>query len=243
MNWLPSHLYLLLPLLMLCLLLAALSRRLSERAWHILLRITLTTLLLCECVKQVLVLENYDPMYLPFHYSTTYYLCIALYAFGGEKLSHLGKCLLFPGGLLLFTSLLFGPFQVVGDVAPALLFSSFYNFYSLFYHLAVLLVFFSMLARREYAPSQWDPLFYAGFLISWGALAVPMAHLFRFNYAGILYSYIPLLEAFRLRAGDVWYLIIYLFGALLIATLSYYIYRGLRLMTENLRGKNEEKYI
>ncbi len=228
MNWTTQHFCILLPLMLLSVLLAIASRRMSDRTYLHALR-TLTVLLLCcELVKQLLAIRNYSPLFLPFHYSTTYYLCLVLYAFGGDRTRHYGSCLLYAGGLLLLVSMLFSPTSIIGTLEPEELFGSFYHFYSLFYHIAVLLVFLCMLARRDYSPRLYDPLLYISFLLLWGAIVIPMSRVVNFNYAGLLVSYIAPLEKLRQQAGDAIYLIVYFGAVMILAALAIYLYRAVR---------------
>ncbi len=224
MSWQPYHFYILLPLLALIILLVTLTRHMTDRAYRRMLVGITILLLLCECVKQILAIPDYAALYLPFHYSTTYYLCLVLYAFGRGRPRHLGTCLFYVSGLLLVGTMLASPTNVIGTLEPTELFSSFYQFYSLFYHIVVLYVWLAMMMRGDYRPARRDPLLYMGFLLSWSALVIPMSRIFDFNYAGLLYSYIPILEKLRLSAGDTCYLITYLGGVLLLATCAIRLY-------------------
>ena len=58
---------------------------------------------------------------------------------------------------------------------------------------------------------------YLAFLLCWGTFALPAAHVYRANYAGLLRSFIGPLERFRARFGDIAYLVLYLVLATLFA--------------------------
>jgi len=92
----------------------------------------------------------------------------------------------------------------------------------------VVLQFGIMLARGNYRPKRHDPLFFAGGVALWGAVAIPCAFVFNANYMGILHAYIPFLEQFRIKFGYAPYLIVYYLGAVLLATLLIYGYGFLR---------------
>ncbi len=224
MNWQSSHFYALISGFVLVALLAALSKHISRRARIWTLRGFMILLLIMEGIKQLLAVGNYSALYLPFHYSTSFYVCMGLYIFGHGKIKHYGACATYVGGFLLLMIMLASPASVIGNPTPELLRSSFYNFYSLFYHLGILFVWAVLLFNGDYKSRIGDPLRYASFLGGWAALAIPAAYHTGFNYAGILKSYIPPLEVLRLNFGNVVYLITYALITLLSTTLLIYLY-------------------
>ncbi len=237
MIWLTSHIQILLPCLILITCLAFCSRYLNERVMTWILRGLIITLFICEIAKQINALDNYQDMYLPFHYSSSYYVCIALFAFGKGRAKHFGMVALYVGGFLLLGTLLVNPKQVIGNPKPSLLFSDFYNFYSLFYHLAILYTWLVLLFRRSYRARPLDLARYAVFLGGWSMLAAPAAFHTGFNYAGILVSYIPFLEALRQQAGQACYLIVYAVGAVIASGLLLGMHHLLTLLFDWLKER------
>ncbi len=225
--WLPSHLVVIPLSYLLVFLLAARSRALTARERALLLRVLFALMLFSEVIKQALGIlgGSYSAGFLPFHYSSTYYVSIGLYAFGNGRWRHYGQCSLLVGGVLLLISMTCCPFLVVGDCTHV--FRSFAALHSLFYHVAALLGFAVMLANGEYAPRRHDTLRYLSFLFAWAALALPVARATGINYAGLLRSYIPLLEKLRLARGDLVYLITYALLASALAVLILHTYAQL----------------
>lgn len=215
--WLPTH-FLYVPLaLLLMLLTGLLSKRIPTERRARICRTVWVLLLLSEGVKQLegVLTGAFSPTYYPFHYSTTFYVSIALYSFGRGRVHHYGGCALLVSGVLLLGTFLLNPYAVVGDTSA--LTTSYFCFHSYAYHVAVLCVWAAMLADNSYRVWPFDALRYLSFLLGWGILAVPAAHLTGANYAGLLSSYLPALEALRLRAGDGAYLAAYAATALLVA--------------------------
>ena len=196
---------------------AARTRRLCARSRRKILIALLCFFVFSELFKQTIALytHTHTAAYYPFHYSTTYYFSIALYLSKKPHRHQLGACTLYVGGALLFLCMLFAPYAVVGDTAT--LFSSWFSIHSFFYHIFVLFAFFTMLFNREYTPHPLDAWRYLAFLLCWGSFALPAAHAYRANYAGLLHSFIGALERFRVRFGDAAYLALYLALAMLFA--------------------------
>ena len=237
--WYPSH-FLTIPLGYACILVAALfSRRLSADKRRKLLQILVILLFIGEFGKQISVLSDYSANYLPFHYSSTYYLTFALLAFGRGRVKHFGACTSFIGGVMLFVTMTVNPHAVVGDTAN--MFESYYHAYSYFYHIAVLLIWLIMLLGNEYRWKRGDIFRYAAFFAGWLCVAVPAAFYFRMNYAGILHSFIPLLETFRLKYGQIPYLLVYAAFILVSAELLFLLFRALQALFRTLREKKESK--
>ncbi len=224
MNWSPSHIRALVPGFIIVFLFAALTRYFSEKRRNRFMRLFLISLFVMEGVKQLLAIKNYSALYLPFHYSTSFYVCMTLYLFGRGRIKHFGACATYVGGFFLLLSIVFSPASIVGNPSPEVLRSSFYHFYSLYYHLSVLFVWATLLFNGDYISEKGDPLRYAAFLGTWASFAIPASYITGFNYAGILRSYIPPLETLRLVAGDVVYLITYSLIAFCGASLLIYIH-------------------
>lgn len=236
--WLASH-FIAIPLsYLLILVLAVYSRRLSRQNRILVLRILFITVIFSEAVKQVLGILNglYSPAYLPFHYSTTYYVSLGLCAFGNEKQRHYGHCSLLVGGVLLLITMTYHPFAVVGDCANV--FTSWFSMHSLLYHNVALFALAMMLLNGEYVPQRRDDLRYLSFLYAWAAIAVPAARVTKTNYAGLLESYIPFLEALRLSKGNQTYLFTYALFASLLAVL---ILRAYALIYRYVIGRMQER--
>ena len=205
-------------------LLALRARALSPGAlWRCGLALWLLLLLL-ELCKQLLALSrgSYTTALLPFHYSSTFYLTMLLSLL--PRTSHFGSCTTFVGGFFLLLATLGAPRAVLGDTALAL--TDFAHFHALFYHVGVLLFFAVLCTTARYRPQRGDAWRYLAFLLSWGAVALPAARRTGNNYAGLLRSYIPVLERVRLRYGDGVYLFLY---ALLAQLLACLLLRGLTL--------------
>lgn len=213
--------------LLLTLLCAALTRRLSARARHKILYTLLCFFVFSEILKHLVALRqgSHTAMYYPFHYSTTYYFSIAFYLSKNSRMRHFGACTLYVGGILLFLCMMLAPRAIVGDTA--LLFSEWFRVHSFFYHVFVLFALFVMLFNRDYTPRPTDVWRYLAFLLFWGFFALPAAHVHGANYAGLLSSFIGVLESFRLQYGNALYLGLYLILALSFASLSIGIYCAL----------------
>ena len=227
--WYPLH-FLTIPLGYATILLAAFfSRRLSPRARTWAVRTFVILLYVGEVIKQITVRGSYSPNYLPFHYSSTYYISFALFAFGRDRVRHYGACASYVGGLFLLVTMTINPHSVVGD--PAMMFTHYYHAYSYFYHMAVLLLWAVMLMNGEYRMQRFDYPRYLSFLGAWAAAAIPAAFLLDVNYAGILRSFIHPLELLRLRFGQVVYLLTYGVFALVGVWIAFLLYRlGARLI-------------
>lgn len=227
--WYPLH-FLTIPLGYLTVFFVAFfSRRLSPRARTWAVRTFIILLYVGEVIKQITVRGSYSPNYLPFHYSSTYYISFALFAFGRDRVRHYGACASYVGGLFLLVTMTINPHSVVGD--PAMMFTHYYHAYSYFYHMAVLLLWAVMLMNGEYRMQRFDYLRYLTFLGAWAAAAIPAAFLLDVNYAGILRSFIHPLELIRLRFGQVVYLLTYGVFALVGVWIAFLLYRlGARLI-------------
>lgn len=190
-------------------LLTMLSRRLSPHWRRRAQRALFLAIVISEVIKQITGIRSgeYNYSYFPFHYSSTYYICIGLYAFGRGRIRHYGACSLFVGGILMLLILTVNPLSVVGDTAH--LFDSWFHVHGYFYHMIILLFFAVMLANHGYRVLPLDELRYLSFLLLWALIAVPVARATQVNFAGLLASWIPALESLRLAAGDTVYLIVY----------------------------------
>lgn len=213
--------------LVLVLLAAVLSRQLSPHTRRKILAALLCFFVFSELLKQLIALRQgtHTAMYYPFHYSTTYYFSIAFYLSQNRRQHHFGACTLYVGGILLLLCMLFSPRAIVGDTA--MLFADWFRVHSFFYHVFVLLAFFVMLFNHDYTPRPGDTWRYLAFLLFWGFFALPAAHVHAANYAGLLSSFIGVLEAFRLQYGNALYLGLYLVLALAFAASAIGIYRTL----------------
>lgn len=236
--WYPLH-FLTIPLGYLTVFFVAFfSRRLSPRARTWAVRAFVILLYISEIVKQITVRGSYSPNYLPFHYSSTYYISFALFAFGRDRVRHYGACASYVGGLFLLVTMTINPHSVVGD--PAMMFTHYYHAYSYFYHMAVLLLWAVMLMNGEYRMQRFDYLRYLTFLGAWAAAAIPAAFLLDVNYAGILRSFIHPLELIRLRFGQVVYLLTYGVFALVGVWIAFLLYRlGARLIAAARERKDD----
>lgn len=225
--WQPSH-YFTIPFSLLGIaLLAVGSRRLPPRIRHRTGQVLWIILLLSEVLKQWEGYRtgDYSPLYYPVHYSSTFYLSLGLYCFGGKEARHYGACTLYVGGALLLLTLCYNPTGVVGDTA--LLLQSHFALHSYVYHMGILLFFAVMLANFSYRVRPFDVLRYASFLLGWGCVALPIARITDVNYAGLLQSWIPILESLRAVVGDGWYLLAYGTLILTLAALLIQIYARL----------------
>ena len=237
--WYPSH-FITIPLGYLTIfLLAFLSRKCSPRARVRIVRALMLLLFAGEIAKQIVLRDYYSPNYLPFHYSSTYYVTFALYAFGRGRVRHYGACASYVGGLFLLVTMTVNPHSVVGDTAY--LFTHYYPAHSYFYHMAVLLLWLIMLFSHDYRLQKWDYLRYCTFLGAWAAMAIPAAFHFQVNYAGLLRSFIRPLERIRLHYGQVVYLLLYAVFILLAAGLAFGIYRLAVRLTTLYREKKQAR--
>ncbi len=223
--WTHSLLFTVLLFLLLTLLAASSTRRLCAHSRRKLLLALLCFFVFSELFKQAIALgtNTHTSAYYPFHYSTTYYLSIMLLVSKPPRLQRLGACTLYVGGALLFLCILLAPHAILGESAT--LFSSWFSIHGFFYHFFVLFAFFTMLYNNEYRPARYDVWRYFGFLLTWGAIALPAAHRYHANYAGLLHSFLPPLERLRLTFGDHVYLsayatLVFFLAALCIKGLS-----------------------
>ncbi len=241
MTWNIYHVLIMLPLLLISLMVAYFLRRVERKHYDMIIRITVITLFCCEILKQIIALfKGYYALFLPFHYSSSYYICLAYYAFGRKHVKQVGECVLQVGGVLLLATMLFSPASVVGSLVPSYLFSSFYAFYSLFYHIMILFVWFCMLMRGDYRPQRYDFISYTAFLSIWGVIALPAAHFTGLNYAGLLESYIPFLTGLC-ENFYVLYIIVYYLGALCVAAGTIYGYKYLRYLADKRAEKKKQQ--
>jgi uncharacterized membrane protein YwaF len=234
--WCPSHYFTIPIAYAVIVLLAILSRRMSPAARTWTARGIVLLLLCSELVKQLIgaFADTYTAVYLPFHYSTTFYFSAGLYAFGRGRVKHYGGCALFVGGFLLFCTLTVSPYSTVGDTAY--LFQAWYNVHSYFFHMLMLLIWASMIANLDYRVKRWDELRYASFMAIWAACAIPASRLKDFNYAGLRRSFLPFLEKLRLACGDAVYLIVYALAALVVAIILIRLYA---LLLRHLERRNK----
>ena len=231
--WLPLH-FVTIPLGYLAVGIGAyFTRRFSSETRQRYVKGVMIFLFCCEFIKQMTVLHAYSPNYLPFHYSSTYYLTFGLFAFGRGRIRHFGACASYIGGALLLVTMTTNPMSVVGN--PEVMFSSFYLTYSYIYHMAVIHLWLVMLMNREYVHRRFDFLRYAAFLALWASVAIPAALLLKWNYAGITKSFIPILEKLRLAAGQAAYLAVYFLFILLSAAVAFGIWM---LVDRFLKKKN-----
>ncbi len=237
--WYPSH-FITIPLGYLTIfLLAFLSRKCSPRARVWIVRALMLLLFAGEIAKQIVLRDYYSPNYLPFHYSSTYYVSFALYAFGCGRVRHYGACASYVGGLFLLVTMTVNPHSVVGDTAY--LFTHYYPAHSYFFHMAVLLLWLIMLFGHDYQLKKWDFLRYCTFLGAWAAAAIPAAFRFQVNYAGLLRSFIRPLERIRLHYGQVVYLLLYTVFILLAAGVAFGLYRLAVRLTALYREKKQAR--
>ncbi|MFQ7036229.1 MAG: hypothetical protein ACLRTQ_11460, partial [Candidatus Borkfalkia sp.] len=153
-------------------------------------------------------------------------ITVGVSVFAHGKAEHAAQAILFVGGIIMCAMILVRPAAILGNLSGV--FTSHIHAHGYFYHMLVVLQFGIMLARGNYRPKRHDPLFFAGGVALWGAVAIPCAFVFNANYMGILHAYIPFLEQFRIKFGYAPYLIVYYLGAVLLATLLIYGYGFLR---------------
>lgn len=231
MTWTSSH-FLTIPLAYAAILaLALLSRRLrpDARLWGY--RIVLIVLYVGEAVKQVLgLIRGYPLNYIPLHFSSTFYICFSLFAFGRGAVRQTGACVSFISGFFLFVAMTVNPTAVVGDTS--LLFTDYVRAHSYFYHVLVLLMWGMLLAQDAYRPKKGDVFKFWIYLLCWAVPAVIGSYALNVNYAGILKSYIPLLEKVREAAGDAVYLLAYTAFAFALSGLIVWCYGRIRAAIE-----------
>lgn len=208
--------------------LSILSRKLSNKSAFIVTAALFCIMLASGIAKQVIAIcEGYNLWYLPLHFSSTFYLTVAISVFARGKVKHAAESVLFAGGIIMIAMILISPDAILGKLGEV--FTSHIHAHGYFYHMLVVLEFGIMLARGEYFPKPTDPLIFATFVALWTVVAIPCAFRLNANYMGILNAYIPFLEKFRLRFGYAPYLIIYYLGVVAIGFLLIYVYRFLRL--------------
>lgn len=227
MHWTPSH-FLTIPLAYATIsVLAILSRRLRPNAQLWGYRAVLIVLYAGEAVKQVLgLIRGYPLHYIPLHFSSTFYICFALFAFGKHETRQTGACVSFISGFFLLVAMTVNPTAVVGDTS--FLFADYIRAHSYFYHVLVLLMWGMLLTQDAYQPQNGDVFKFWLYLLCWALPAVIGSYMLNINYAGILKSYIPLLETVREAAGDVVYLLSYTVFAFTLSGTLVLCYRYLR---------------
>ena len=204
-----------------------LSRKLSARTAFIVTAILFIAMMASGIAKQIVAITTgYDLWYLPLHFSSTFYITVGVSVFAQGKAEHAAQTVLLVGGIIMCAMILVKPSAVLGNLSNV--FASHINAHGYFFHMIVVLQFGIMVARGDYRPKRSDPLFFAGGVALWCAVAIPCAFVLKANYMGILHSYIPFLEQFRIRFGYAPYLIVYYLGAVLLATLLIYGYGFLR---------------
>ena len=204
-----------------------LSRKLSARTAFIVTALLFIAMAASGIAKQIIAIATgYDLWYLPLHFSSTFYIPVGVSVFAHGKAEHAAQAILFVGGIIMCAMILVRPAAILGNLSGV--FTSHIHAHGYFYHMLVVLQFGIMLARGNYRPKRHDPLFFAGGVALWGAVAIPCAFVFNANYMGILHAYIPFLEQFRIKFGYAPYLIVYYLGAVLLATLLIYGYGFLR---------------
>lgn len=194
-------------------------KNLDEKKFFIFRTLLFISTFISGIVKQIYaILTGYQLWYLPLHFSSTFYVSVALSIFAPPKVKRWANAVLFIGGTIMLTMILFAPNAVLGDLTK--IFSSPITFHGYFYHIIVIFQYFLIIAKREYHARNYDFLIFCTFVLTWAIIAVPFAFKFNANYMGIIKPFIPFFQRLLQYYGYPVYLLTYF---LCVYTISFFI--------------------
>lgn len=234
--WQDTHIKILPFALLLTVAVAVICRLCLNRTPYkkLVLRIIVILLLAGEAYKQMLALRTgrYSLAFLPLHFSSSFYFCTFLAAFGRKGVERFGCASTFVGGVFLLVVLLASPGAVIGSLQN--IFQSYFTAHSFFMHILIVQFWLAMLCQKIYRPQKYDYLFFWCFLLMWANVTLPLATKLQINYAGLLKSYIPFLEVIRINYGSTVYLFAYGGLAFICSYLLLAIYRAVYSLYQKL---------
>lgn len=199
-------------------------------------------LLVIEIAKVTihLVRGTYGVGQYPMHFCSLLLVIYPLASFFGKKVTRIFKPMAFVYSLFATVMLLVNPWAMIGNNAQRM-FKDFLAFHSVLFHVLLMYYWIFDLCLYYYKPKIIDSLFVMGGILFYGSYAIPLAFHFNANLVGILWSFIPILEEFRLKAGQVWYLVVFILLAFLLVFLSILLYYYLRKLIDLIKEKRRLK--
>ncbi|MBE5753451.1 MAG: hypothetical protein E7343_05240 [Clostridiales bacterium] len=170
-------------------------------------------LIVGEIIKQILEFsksDGYDFWAIPLHFCSTYFFWFALAEFSKDSFKTTMENVAFVASVYLVVGFYAMPKGIIGSACENI-FENYSTFHTFFFHHLVILYFILGVAFKRYNPKKqyvksWIICFSAYFI-----LATTCAHLLNTNYFNLLESSIPLMESFRLWAGQIPYTLIMAF--------------------------------
>lgn len=187
-----------------------------------------------------LVRGTYGVAQYPMHFCSLFLIIYPLSSFFGKKVTRIFKPMAFVYSLFATVMLLVNPRAMIGNNAQSM-FNDFLSFHSVLFHLLLVYYLIFDLCLYYYKPKIIDFVFVMGVILFYSVYAIPLAFHFNANLVGILRSFIPVLEEFRLKAGQTGYLVVFILLALVLVFLSVLLYYYLRKLIELINEKRKLK--
>ncbi len=211
----------------------------AKRIQDIPFQVITILLIFGEIIKQILEfneVDGYDFWAIPLHFCSTYFFWFALAEFSKGSFKTTMENIAFVASVYLVVGFYTMPKGIIGSACENI-FENYSTFHTFFFHHLVLFYFILGIAFKRYTPKKqyvkaWVICFSAYFI-----LATTCAHLLNTNYFNLLESNIPLMESFRLWAGQITYTFVMAFvtiagGAIFLWVTSYFKNKKLQTSEE-----------
>jgi len=176
-------------------------------------------MLVMELIKQVLSFKKgYDYWTIPLHFCSLFIYFCPLAVFAKGKLNDFGKTMSLVCSALMFCCFYLSPDSIIGSKTTENIFANYATFHTFTYHHLVILFLFTSLFLNFYKFKKENYIHvFIGFTV-YAIIMVPLAHILDTNFCDILHTSVPLLESFRLFAGQIIYTILFYVFAILAGT-------------------------
>lgn len=196
-------------------------------------------LLLLELEKQRRNLtDGFSAYALPFHYCSLFVFFIPLAELGPRRTRAFFRPVAAACALAVTLGIYLTPGSILARTGE-LFFQSFSVFHSYLFHHLVILYLLLTLALGRVTPRHGDALRAGAVAALYAAVGIPLAFLLDSNYCNFLESVLPPLEAFRLAAGQVPYLVLVVLALVLGTAAASLIYQKISRLLSCWRAARE----
>ena len=237
--WTPTHLYTLLPSIIVMILIAIVLRltlgKKSITIRRIPFQILACVLVALEIGKQVLSLwKGYDLYHLPFHFCSMLIFLPAIMAFYHGKYEKTVSAITTAVTAAVFIMTAVYPNLIYSAEAVQEFTTNFFSFHTVAFHNVAMLLFLLIPALNLHQPSsKWEPLKVPVFILAFCTVSASMAHLLKTNFNNFYTCNIAPLEAVRQSVeaalgstmAAIFYVLIVTILDILFVTGAYWFYR------------------
>jgi len=190
------------------------------------LKIIAITVVILEIIKQVKNISiGFDPYDLPFHYCSLFVFLFPLAQFGNEKTKKIINPVTFACALTVTIGIYLTPSSIISSSCDNI-FANFYLFHTFTFHHLVILYTIISITLYTYVPKKNDYLLAGGAIAIYGIIGITFSYLLNSNYCNFLRSCLSFLEEWRLKVGQVPYVLVIYFaiiGGTIFSSFMYYL--------------------